>query len=66
MNKIRAESILVWYSFGASNVEEIENRILEEVDCGFISQEDYQYLLKNWNEISDRNGALRKERKRND
>lgn len=66
MNKIRAESFLVWYSFGASNVEEIENRILEEVDCGFISQEDYQYLLKNWNEILDRNGALRKERKRND
>lgn len=66
MNKSRAESILVWYAFGADSVEEIENRILEEVDDGFISQEDYQYLIRNWNEILDRNGVLKEERKRND
>lgn len=55
MNKIRAESILVWCATLSDSVEEIENRILEEVDAGFLSQEDYQYLISNWNEVLKKN-----------
>lgn len=65
MNKIRAESVLVWYASGTDSVEEIENRILEEVDCGFISQEEYQYLLANWNEILDKNEIHKEKCRRN-